>query len=325
MSESGALKFYMNVGTPAAAGFTEAGAEVWFDIGLYAYPWFVDLDGDLDVDLAAGRDEHGFEYYRNDGDPSSWSWAPYAEVFAGLGQTTYWNSPCLVDLNGDSRADLIFGTSAGPLQYYVNGGPPEDPAWNVNTSLFGGVLDVGAASSPVFFDFDSDGDLDLVCGTQGGSIKYYENAGTSGAPAWREDSAYFAAIDHSIYSAIALGRLDGDALPDAVVGDLSGNLFFHHNTGTGFEYDSGVFAGINLGAWSVPRLVDMDADGDLDLAAGNEAGRLRYFENIGQGSMEWHEVDRVLRQHRCRIQLLHDPGRLRSRWGHRPAHRRHRA
>jgi hypothetical protein len=290
LSENGALKFYINSGTPAAAGFVESGSEIWFDIGLYAYPWFVDLDGDLDVDLAAGRDEHGFEYYRNDGDPSAWSWVPDPQVFAGLGLTSYWNSPCLADLNGDSRPDLIYGTSAGPLQYYVNAGPPEAPQWNVNTSVFGGVLDVGAASSPVFFDFDSDGDLDLVCGSQGGEIKYYENTGTSGAPAWREDSAYFVAIDHSIYSAIAVGRLDGDALPDAVVGDLSGNLFYHRNTGAGFEYDAGVFAGINLGAWSVPRLVDMDGDGDLDLAAGNEAGRLRYFENIGQGSMEWREV-----------------------------------
>ena len=122
------------------------------------------------------------------------------------------------------------------------------------------------------------------------SIKYYENVGTSGAPAWRAAHGYFAAIDHSIYSAIALGRLDGDELPDAVVGDLSGNLFYHHNTGSGFEYDAGVFAGINLGAWSVPRLVDMDGDGDLDLVVGNEAGRLRYFENIGTGSMEWREV-----------------------------------
>ncbi len=290
LSESGVLKYYANTGTPTAAVFQESGAETWFDIGLYAYPWFVDLDGDLDVDLASGRDAHGFEYYRNDGDSSAWVWTPNSAVFAGLGEATYWNSPCLVDLNGDDRPDLIFGTSAGPLQYYVNGGPPENPQWNVNTSLFGGVLDVDAASSPFFFDFDADGDLDLVSGSQAGGIKYYENVGTSGAPAWRAAHGYFAAIDHSIYSAIALGRLDGDEQPDAVVGDLSGNLFYHHNTGSGFEYDAGVFAGINVGAWSVPRLVDMNADGDLDLVVGNEAGRLRYFESIGTGSMEWREV-----------------------------------
>jgi hypothetical protein len=290
MSESGVLKYYPNIGTPTAASFTEAQAESWFDIGLYAYPWFVDLDGDLDVDLASGADAPGFTYYRNDGSPSVWNWVSDPSMFDALGGSTYWNSPCLCDLNGDGRTDLIYGTSAGPLQYHVNNGPPTDPVWVANTSLFGGVLDVGAASSPFFFDFDGDGDLDLVSGSQLGDIKYYENVGTGAAPAWRAANAYFASIDHSIYSAITLGNLDGDALPDAVVGDLSGNLFFHHNTGSGFTYDPAVFAGINLGGWSVPRLVDMDGDGDLDLVAGNEAGRIRYFENIGQGSMQWREV-----------------------------------
>jgi len=290
LSEDGALKFYPNTGTPTVAAFSEAQAETWFDVGLYAYPWFVDLDLDLDIDLASGRDEHGFEYFRNDGSPSAWSWVPDAAVFAGLGGASYWNSPCLVDLSGNGRPDLIYGTAAGPLRYYVNNGPPQAPVWMENTTLFGGVLDVGAASSPFFFDFDDDGDLDLVSGSQLGDIKYYRNVGTREAPAWQSDDSYFTSIDHSIYSAIALGRLDGDDLPDAVVGDLSGNLFFHRNTGTGFEYDAGVFAGINVGGWSVPRLVDMDDDGDLDLAVGNEAGRLRYFENIGQGTMEWQEV-----------------------------------
>jgi hypothetical protein len=290
LSESGVLKYYPNIGSPTAAAFAESQSQTWFDIGLYAYPWFVDLDGDGDTDLAAGRDEHGFAYYRNDGTPSGWSWVQEQSIFEGLGTSTYWNSPCLVDLNGNGLVDLVYGTSAGPLNYYVNSGPPADPVWTRNTTLFGGVLDVGAASSPFLFDFDGDSDLDMVSGSQLGDIKYYENVGTSEAPAWQANHAYFASIDHSIYSAITLGDLDNDGLADAVVGDLSGDLFYHHNNGTGFDYDAGVFAGIHLGGWSVPRLADMDRDGDLDLAAGNEAGRLRFFQNVGSGTMVWQEV-----------------------------------
>lgn len=290
LSESGVLKYYPNTGSPTAAVFEEAVAQEWFDVGLYAYPWLGDIDGDFDADLLAGRDVPGLVFYRNAGDAYAWDWQPENGVFAGIAGASYWNSPCLVDLTGDGRPDLVYGTAAGPLQYYENTGTLVDPLWTANTSLFGGVLDVGGASSPFFFDFDADGDPDLVSGSQLGDIKYYENVGTSAAPAWQAAHGYFASIDHSIYSAIALGELDGDELPDAVVGDLSGNLFYHHNNGSGFDYDAAIFAGIDVGGWSAPRLVDMDGDGDLDLVVGCEAGTLSYFENTGSGTMEWTAV-----------------------------------
>ncbi len=291
LSEDGSLVYYPNSGTPDSAAFLEAQSQTWYDIGLYAYPWLADLDNDADVDLLAGRDGTGFYYYRNDGDSSSWLWQPDNTVFAGLASATYWNSPCLIDLSGDGKKDLIYGTAAGPLNYYVNTGTPSSPIWTVNTALFGGVLDVGAASSPFLFDFDGDGDLDLVSGSQLGDIKYYENIGLASAPAWEPHHDRFAAIDHSIYSAVTLGDTDGDSLPDAVVGDTGGQLFFHRNTGTSFSYDGSVFAGIDLGYSSVPRLVDMDSDGDLDIVAGNEDGNLFYFQNTGSSdSAAWVEV-----------------------------------
>ncbi len=291
LSEDGLLKYYPNSGTPNAAEFMETLAEPWYDVGLYAYPWFSDLDGDFDFDLLAGRDLPGFYFYRNIGDTTSWLWQADHGVFAGLAGTTYWNSPCLVDLTGDGLLDLVYGTASGPLEYFVNTGNATTPVWTIDTSLFGGVLDVGAASSPVFYDFDADNDLDLVSGSQLGDIKYFENVGSLNAPAWQADHDLFASIDHSIYSAITLGDVDADGLPDAIAGDLSGNLFLHHNTGSGFVYDSGVFLGVDLGNWSVPRLVDMDADLDLDIVAGNEAGLLIYFENQGQiDAPDWVEI-----------------------------------
>ncbi len=281
LSEDGRVKFYPNLGSPVAAVFTEASSQIWFDAGLYAYPWLCDIDGDQDLDLLAGRDAHGFLFWRNVGSPAAWQWQADNAVFAGLGNATYWNSPCVVDLSGDGRLDLIFGTDAGPLTYYVNTGTVAVPVWTLHTTLFGGVLDVGAASSPVFFDFDADGDLDLASGSQSGNIRYCENVGTAAIPAWHIDDSYFASIDHSIYAAVTLGDIDDDGLADAVVGDLSGNLFLHRNTGSGFVHDTTVFVGVDVGAWSVPRLVDMDGDLDLDLVVGNEAGTLAYYRNQG--------------------------------------------
>ncbi|MDO9578355.1 MAG: FG-GAP-like repeat-containing protein [Candidatus Cloacimonadales bacterium] len=290
-SENGAVIIYLNIGTVTAAQFSESSVIEIGDVGLYAYPNFCDPDADGDQDIVVGRDNYGFVYYQNNGTPQSGLWEVNTAVFTGLGDETYWNSPDLVDLNGNGTLDLIFGQAAGPLYYYVNTGTPEVPSWQQNTTLFGGIIDVGGASNPVFYDFDGDGDLDLISGSQLGNIKYYQNVGTSYAPAWLEDSSYFASIDHSIYSAVTIGDVNGDGLPDAIVGDLNGHFFYHQNTGTGFFWDMETLASVNLGGWSAPRLVDMDEDGDLDIVAGNEAGNLFYFENQGSPSIPfWVEI-----------------------------------
>ncbi|MCK9422799.1 MAG: T9SS type A sorting domain-containing protein [Bacteroidales bacterium] len=281
LSESGQLKIYTNTGSPLSAQFSESNVVIIGDVGLYAYPVFYDLDSDGDQDILAGRDEHGFVYYQNTGDPFNAVWETNNDLFEGIGNQTYWNSPDLVDLNGDTKPDLVFGSAAGPLNYYINTGSPSAPVWQLNTTLFGGVLDVGGASNPYFFDFDYDGDLDLFSGSQLGNIIYYENTGTASGPAWEENSGYFTTLKHSIYSAVAIGDVNNDSLPDAIVGDLSGKLYYHRNTGFGFTLVAPALGSVALGGWSSPRLVDLDQDGDLDIVVGNEAGKLNYLQNQG--------------------------------------------
>ena len=291
LSEDGGVKIYINTGTVSTAQFSESNVINIGDVGLYAYPNFCDMDADGDQDIVVGRDAHGFVYYQNNGSPQTGSWEVNASVFTGMGDETYWNSPGLTDINGDGTIDLIFGTAAGPLHYYENNGTQTVPSWLENTTLFGGVLDVGGASNPFFYDFDGDGDLDLISGSQLGDIKYYENVSTAYAIAWEENSSYFASIDHSIYSAITLGDVNNNGLPDAIVGDLSGHFYFHRNTGFGYIFESDVLSFVALGGWSAPRLVDMDDDNDLDIVAGNENGNLFYFENQGTPSTpNWVEI-----------------------------------
>ena len=290
ISESGDVRYYQNFGTPSSAIFMEAGTETWFDVGLYAYPWFSDMDDDGDTDLLVGRDGYGFYYYQNVGTNASWTWIQASSQFSGLGGSTYWNSPCLVDLTGDGKKDLVHGTASGPLKYYRNSGSLTAPTWSEVSSLFGGVIDVGGASNPVFIDFDQDGDQDMLTGTQMGDIKYYENTGSAVGPAWTANHSLFSNIDHSIYSAIGVGDLNGDGLIDLAIGDLSGNLYYYLNTGTGFSYQSNMFSGISAGGWSCPRFHDMDDDQDLDLILGREDGQISYFENTGSTSAaEWTE------------------------------------
>ena len=62
-----------------------------------------------------GATRTGFEYYRNDGDPSAWDWVPNSSGLRGpgtrrpTGTRRVWSTSTETD-----RPDLIFGTSAGP-------------------------------------------------------------------------------------------------------------------------------------------------------------------------------------------------------------------
>ncbi|HDT12330.1 MAG TPA: T9SS type A sorting domain-containing protein [Candidatus Marinimicrobia bacterium] len=290
-SENGMVKIYFNIGNDSIALFSESNSQIIGDVGLYAYPVFCDLDGDGDLDIAVGKDGSGLVYYKNIGTVENGNWQADASVFSGIAYDTYFNSPAIVDLNGDGKQDLIYGSGSGPLNYFRNSGTVHSPAWTRNTSVFGGVLDVGGASSPFFYDYDGDGDLDMFSGSNLGDIKYYENTGTIHAPTWKEKSSSFTSLKHSIYSSVTIGDVNNDSLPDAIVGDLSGNLYLHMNTGTGFTLVSDALSHIALGGWSVPRLVDFDEDGDLDIVAGNETGNLFYFENQGTPeNPDWVEI-----------------------------------
>ena len=284
-SESGVFKIYTNSGTISSAIFSESESYEIGDAGLYAYPHFCDLDADADQDLVVGRDGYGFKYYENSGSQSNAIWEENTTILNGLGSETYWNSPGMVDLNGDNTFDLIYGTVSGPLHYQMNEGTVNDPVWVENTSLFGGVLDVGGASNPVFYDNDNDGDLDMFTGSQMGDIKYFQNTGTPSGSSWSENSTPYLTLKHSIYSAVAIGDVNNDGLADAIVGDLSGDLYYHRNEGLFFVFESDILTDISLGGWSSPRLIDFDEDGDLDIIAGAENGTLSYIENQGDAEI----------------------------------------
>jgi len=81
--------------------------------------------------------------------------------------------------------------------------------------------------------------------------------------------------------------IDHDGLVDLVLGDASGNLHYHRNTGskaaTAFTevlQADGPFAGLSLSTtYTAPCISDLDNDGDDDMLIGTGDGSLRYFKN----------------------------------------------
>ncbi|NYT26818.1 MAG: VCBS repeat-containing protein [Candidatus Thiodubiliella endoseptemdiera] len=214
----------------------------------------------------------------------------------------YVSVPILADIDGDGDLDLVVGESNGTLKYYQNTGTTSSPAYEAKTggnNPFNGI-DVGGYSTPNLADIDGDGDLDLVVGESNGTLKYYQNTGTTSNPAYEAKTGGnnpFNGIDVGGYSTPNLADIDGDGDLDLVVGENDGTLKYYQNTGTtsnpAYEAktgDSNPFDGIDVGDRSKPTLADIDGDGDLDLVVGESDGTFKYYQNTGTTSNPAYEA-----------------------------------
>jgi hypothetical protein len=233
-----------------------------------------------------------------------------------------------VDYDGDGALDLVVGIedwsdygwddawnaqgewTNGPLHGFVllmrNSGSTDKPEYASPVKLAAGGqdLDVFGCPSPNFVDFDSDGDLDLICGEFLDGFTYFENTGTRTAPKYASGVAVQTPegqplkMDLEMIVPVAFDwDRDGDA--DLIVGDEDGRVALVENVGLA---STGSDAGaqpqrvpqfrspryfqqradtLKCGALATPVGCDWDGDGDTDIVSGNTAGTIELFENLG--------------------------------------------
>lgn len=254
-----------NAGTTAAPEYDKpalvmAGGKPAETFG-WPSPNFADFDRDGDLDLLCGEFLDGFTYFENTGTRTEPDYAPGIRLTEPDGRPLTMDlemiTPVAVDWNKDGFPDLIVGDEDGRVAFLQNIGPSRGahvPQF-LPPLYFQQEADevkFGALATPCGFDWDGDGDTDLVSGNTAGHLAFIENL--SGprveAPKWAAPRLLeadgrplriMAGPNGSIqgpaeakwgYTTLSVADWDGDLLPDLVVNSILGKVVWFRNTGS---------------------------------------------------------------------------------------------
>ena len=255
------------------------------DVGIYASPTLVDIDGDGDLDAFVGEINGNTLFFLNTGSASSAAFLSAATNPFGLSNVDSFASPTLVDIDGDGDLDAFVGNNAGNTLFFLNTGSASSAAFSSAVSNPFGLIDVGNLATPTFVDIDGDGDLDAFVGNLAGNTLFFLNTGSASNAAFSAAATNpFGLSDVGSYASPTFVDIDGDGDLDAFVCNKDGNTLFFRNTGSASiaAFSAATinpFGLSDVGSYASPTLVDIDGDGDLDAFVGNSSGNTLFFLN----------------------------------------------
>ncbi|CCH55911.1 FG-GAP repeat protein [Fibrisoma limi BUZ 3] len=234
------LWYFENKGTPAKPAFERTNADylgIRQSLALSdVVPAFTDVDGNGSLDLVlTGVSQKGVEIrvlFNQAG--------PGAAARYDLAQAQLWPTPDFVgpgdlptitDVDRDGRPDLLIGKAEGTIQYYRNTGTPTSPSLQLQNQQFGGFkIDTETrARSLVLSDLNGDRINELVAATNSGQVRIYRMPDRPDQPLTLLDSLPGIGLPGTGLRA-ALADLDGDQLPDLMLGSLAGGIRYLKNS-----------------------------------------------------------------------------------------------
>ena len=251
--------------------------------GSEAVPYFVDIDGDGQLDaLLGGKYGNSLTYYKNNNgvfDLVLGPESPFNDILTGF---TFWEGakPVYIDIDDDGDLDLVTGSYGGNITFFKNESgiltrqvmDAANPFFALGTPtnydyLTGNYYSVhisGNYNTAIdMVDIDNDGDLDLFSGDDDGTVDFFKNIGTRSAPQFEIP------VDPTE------NPLDESHIPEFLT-----NFFDFSDT--------------------QPRFIDLDHDGDWDLLLGGRyyeyskyyGNAIFYFENVGTPEVASFEMRR---------------------------------
>ncbi len=198
-----------------------------------------------------------------------------------------------MDLDQDGYLDILSGSWPGEIFCFPGRGKGQFAKGQVLKDAVGKAIDPGRASTVFAFDWDHDGDCDLIVGNILGEVHLVRNEGSPAAPRFAKPEPLIAAGQPIKVAEGDAGPVvadwDSDGNPDLVVGCGDGRVVWYRNVGGG---SSPRLAGAltlvepsplgwkddahrKPGQWGVRAKVcvtDWNGDGRMDLLLGDVCG-----------------------------------------------------
>jgi hypothetical protein len=270
--------------------------------GSYSTPTTGDLDGDGLLDLIQGNGDGTITVFEQTA-------ANAATFKAGvLLKNTDGTSldvgnyakPTLADLDGDGLLELLVGEDTGTvLRYEQTATTGTNALAFAKTTLFTnpfgtattGAPNGGSYPRPTVADLDNNGLLDVLVGSNDGTLRRYEQ--TTANTATFTSKGQMTLTDGTVIDAGDVDKplltdYDGDGYLDMLLGNKAGNIILYtqsaansatfRRVGNLTTNGSTAISLSNVGGYAAPAITDIDGNGLLDLFVGNASGTVQRYE-----------------------------------------------
>ena len=288
-------------------------------------PCIADFDGDGDLDIICGEFVDALTWYENKGGGVLAEGRQLRNSSGDIRFHVEMIVPVPFDFDADGRTDLLVSDEDGTVCLVRNTGKVrkgmpqfENP---VHFMQKADLVKFGALSTPCSFDWDGDGQQDLISGNSAGEIAFIKNLGDGqkwAAPALftvkGKPFRIMAGVNGSIqgpaerkwgYTVLSVADWDGDGRPDIIINSIWGKIEWLRGLG-GLKLAApqpvevaweGTAPKPEWNWWNpspgtlatqwrtTPVAIDWNNDGRCDLIVLDHEGYPAYFERMEDGRL----------------------------------------
>ncbi|MFZ1731281.1 MAG: VCBS repeat-containing protein [Bacteroidota bacterium] len=245
--------------------------------------WAGDLDDDGILDLLVGESLQIMGHLTQKS-PNSNEFIKKRDIVFSH-PVPYYNQPLVMDIDGDSRKEMLVGGQEKKILLYRQDAAVKDSFVLLNAN-WSGISDA-ENGSPTIVDVDGDGLWDLYVGIKSGLVRHYRQPSPGAIDGWElQQGNILNTWDFGIISASLVCDLDRDGRLDILrsevpieVGGLPRAIqhFRQRSVGSLEVEFLGTFNGIQAGIYDRLAITDIGGDGLLDF----------FITRVNQG-MEWY-------------------------------------